>query len=46
MALKIVSGINPDGIRHDISVADVNKDGLIDLAEAIYALESAASLRN
>ncbi len=46
MALKILSGINPDGIRHDILKADINKDGQIGLAEAIYALESAANLRN
>ena len=46
IALKIVAGVNPGDILYDISGADINKDGRIGLAEAIYALESTANLRN
>lgn len=47
LALKIIGGLNPDGIRADyaISGADVNKNGRIGLPEAIYILQKVAGLR-
>ena len=47
LALKIISGQSPAGIRANYvnSGADVNGDGKIGMAEAIYILQKAAGIR-
>lgn len=47
LALQVISGTNPSGIRSDYasSGADVNGDGKIGLAEVIYILQEVSGLR-
>ena len=47
LALQVVAGMNPDGIRSDYATsgADVNGDGKIGLAEVVYLLQHVAGLR-
>ena len=47
LALQVISGTNPSGIRSDYasSGADVNGDGKIGLAEVIYILQKVSGLR-
>ena len=47
LALQVISGLNPVGIpvNYATSGADINGDGSIGLADAIYILQEAANLR-
>ena len=47
LALQVISGMNPSGIRSDYasSGTDVNGDGKIGLEEVIYILQKVAGLR-
>jgi hypothetical protein len=47
LALQVVAGMNPSGIRASYPAcgADVNGDGKIGLPEAIYILQKVAGLR-
>jgi len=47
LALKVIAGMDPEGIRSDYATSgvDVNGDGKIGMAEVIYILQHVAGLR-